>query len=695
MAGPAQTQSIQLVIPPGEAQVLYSAASLAHKIQNLELTQEGTLRSVVGPALYEPSRTNSYSDTLGTVHGIFHAGLGGGVADTLLVRGGSTLWQHEGSSRGWLPIATGLSDDHRGLYPDQFLTLNNKIIYTNGIDRALVINSEGYAFPLGFAKVPGAPFGEGPQQTPPSSRLSNYSNDFGYSWPGKIGTVGDILDGQTGAVLAGGWYYFVQWEDLFGNLSQPSAPSNLVSMSTIQADPFGGDTEAMNAELDDLTRQFLVRLEGDGPDHCVAFRLYRTPDVKRTGTIPQLLVRIPNSRQVIYPDNIPDSGLGISIPETMAVPVFRVMCAHQGRLVIGNTVGDPGVVRRSLLGLPGTFLKSDFVYPDSGGSEVTGLASHAGKLLAFTESSVYELVDFSTPIPLAQGIGCVAPRSIRALPNGKLIWLARDGFYTMSPSGQVELVSNPISKTVRNFINKSRVRSAVAVVDPDSLEYRCAVCEAGESSQKLILTYDGRNWKRQQLNIHIADWCQTDDYRQYVLAAGNLSDVKEANITGSVARENEVLVMGRETSAWLPPEREIIYRSGWMRGDSTGLTPIHIRTMYIGLKDAWDGDFTIKFYRNGSWAEVVSMSDVKAIGTDDGSLIVQDIAGSAVLGSAKARDPRLFFRQIPVNLETTSTWAFEISATSPTRLNIASFVFDTTVATQGNPRSRTPFRSDI
>jgi len=265
----------------------------------------------------------------------------------------------------------------------------------------------------------------------------------------------------------------------------------------------------------------------------------------------------------------------------------------------------------------------------------------------------------------------------------------------MSPSGQVELVSNPISKTVRNFINKSRVRSAVAVVDPDSLEYRCAVCEAGESSQKLILTYDGRNWKRQQLNIHIADWCQTDDYRQYVLAAGNLSDVKEANITGSVARENEVLVMGRETSAWLPPEREIIYRSGWMRGDSTGLTPIHIRTMYIGLKDAWDGDFTIKFYRNGSWAEVVSMSDVKAIGTDDGSLIVQDIAGSAVLGSAKARDPRLFFRQIPVNLETTSTWAFEISATSPTRLNIASFVFDTTVATQGNPRSRTPFRSDI
>tara|TARA_R110002110_G_scaffold53057_1_gene153645 strand:- start:4611 stop:4964 length:354 start_codon:yes stop_codon:yes gene_type:complete len=117
--------------------------------------------------------------------------------------------------------------------------------------------------------------------------------------------------------------------------------------------------------------------------------------------------------------------------------------------------------------------------------------------------------------------------------------------------------------------------------------------------------------------------------------------------------------------------------------------------MYIGMKDSWNGDFSIRFYRNGSWSEVITMIDVRAVGTDDGSEIVNDIAGSAVIGTAKTHDPRLFFRQIPVGLETTSTWAFEISATSPTRLNIASFVFDITVATQGNPRSRTPFRDDI
>ena len=122
---------------------------------------------------------------------------------------------------------------------------------------------------------------------------------------------------------------------------------------------------------------------------------------------------------------------------------------------------------------------------------------------------------------------------------------------------------------------------------------------------------------------------------------------------------------------------------------------MHIRTMYIGLRDSWNGDFTIRFYRNGSWSEVVSMADVRAVGTDDSSEVVADIAGSAVIGVAKTHDPRLFFRQIPVGLETTSTWAFEISASSPTRLEIASFVFDVTIATGGNTRSRTPFRSDI
>ena len=466
----------------------------------------------------------------------------------------------------------------------------------------------------------------------------------------------------------------------------------------------------MATEIDDLTRQFLVRIAGDAPEHAVAFRLYRTPDVRHKSVFPQLLARVPGSKQFFYPDNRADSDLGPAAVETTAVPVFRVMCAHQGRLVIGNTIADPGAVRRSQVGLPGTFAADDWIYPDSGGSEVTGLASHNGKLIAFTESSTYELQDFAVPIPLAQGVGCVAPRSIKALPDGTLIWLSRDGFYGMK-NGTVTHLSRAIHRTIRNYINRTRMRMAVSVVDPTSGEYRCALAPAGKTDQSLVLCFDGRNWRRQELGLHIADWCQTDDYRQYVLAAGThpkgaVTTIKQATTIGpentSISAttktvpldKNQIYVMDRETAAYDPPDRDLIYRSGWMRGDKVGLTPMHIRTMYLGLVDSWNGDFTIRFYRNGSWADVVKMEDVLAVGVDDDTKVIADICGSAVLGTAKTHDPRLFWRRVPVGLENAYSWAFEISASSPTRLHLASFAFDITLATKGNVRSRVPHRTD-
>tara|TARA_R110002012_G_scaffold105938_5_gene247037 strand:- start:6281 stop:8419 length:2139 start_codon:yes stop_codon:yes gene_type:complete len=712
MAGPASNQPISFIVPAGEEQVLYSASALSYKVQNLELTPEGTLRSVIGPTRYEPDRTEDEEGTThGAPHGIYHAGLLGGIADTLIVRMGTELKRHEGWSRSFRTLVTDLSNEHRPIYPDQFTILGNVIIWTNGIDRARAIAHDGMVVPLGFDQAPGPAFTEGPQQPNPTDRDTLYSNALGYSWPGKIGTIGDVLDGQTGALLAGGWYYYVQWEDVFGNLSALSAQSALVSVKTLQADPYTEGSAALATEIDDLTRQFLVRVSGDAPEHAVAFRLYRTPDVKNKSVVPQLLARVSGSKQFFYPDNLPDAALGPVALETVPVPVFRVMCTHQGRLVIGNTVDDPGVVRRSQVGLPGTFAAQDWIYPDSGGSEVTGLASHNGKLIAFTESSTYELEDFAIPVPLAQGIGCVAPRSIKALPDGTLIWLSRDGFYGMK-NGVVKHLSRSISRTIRNYINRTRMRMAVSVIDPTSGEYRCALTPAGDVNQSLLLCFDGAHWKRQKLGLHIADICQTDDYRQFVLAAGShrkgaVTTIKSAAQVGSdnfelstsvetvVIDKNEVYVMDRATSAYNPPDREIIYRSGWMRGDKVGLTPLHIRTMYLGLVDAWNGKFTIRFYRNGSWADVVKMEDVLSIGLDDETGVVDDITGKAVLGAAKTHDPRLFWRQVPVGLENAYSWAFEISADFPTRLHIASFVFDITTATAGNVRGRVPKRDDV
>ena len=737
MAGPAQQSARTFIVPPGEAQVQFSAESLAFKIQNLERTTEGTLASVLGPTPYEPQRERVYvpPTTIGSTipvlgdeslgHGSYHAVLLAGQVGMLLIRVDNRLFRHAGWVRGWEVIEVGLSTSVRPEYPDQFTVLNDKIIWTNGVDQARIIEADGSVGLLGFTIMPSTPVAEGPQS------LRNYlegdarvyPNHSGYSWEGKIGTPGDLLDGIEGAVLAGAWYYYVQLEDSYGNLSATSGASNPVSIETIQASPInpGGTSEASDdradivvydATIDDLMRQFIVHTSGDGPDNCTAIRLYRTPDTKNVDIIPRFLTRLSNNRQTSFPDSLPDSALGSPMVETVPTPIFRIMCTHQGRLVIANIVGAPGLVRRSDVGFPGTFPKHEYIYPDSGGSEVTGIASHSGYLLAFTRDSVYSLEEFSMPRPMTQGIGCVAPRSLRALTNGLLVWLSHDGFYGMV-GGSITKLSTMIDRTIRYHVSRSQMRMAVATVDALSGEYRCALAPAGGKKNSLVLCFDGVNWRRQDVGIDIIDWCQLADWRQYTVALGkevDSSDVQETSnptLGGVVVKTSEILedaregsrnlevyVMGRATKSYTPPDRDIIYRSGWLRADGVGLTPINVRTMYVGMVDAWDGDYTVTFYRNGSWSTFVAMSDIKALGTDDESNVLVDIAGSAVIGTAKVHDRRMFWRQIPVGIENASSWAFEIRTTYPTRLNLAAFAFDVSVATGGNVRGRIPMRDD-
>ena len=64
---------------------------------------------------------------------------------------------------------------------------------------------------------------------------------------------------------------------------------------------------------------------------------FRTPDTRRASTIPRRLVRIPGRSVSIFGDRRADSDLGEEMQMTVAVPTFRTMCVHEGRLVIANT----------------------------------------------------------------------------------------------------------------------------------------------------------------------------------------------------------------------------------------------------------------------------------------------------------------------------------------------------------------------
>ena len=762
MAGPTQQEVDYFVIPPGEEHVQFSPSELANTVQNLLLTPEGTLKSIVGPCPYTKGNQNSKFAN-NNPHSVFYASLLNGSSPGLFVRVGSRFFRYKGyrgmKTDTW-PFWEGgqwhalldspiLSNNPNAKFPDQWVVLNDKVIFTNGVDRPFVITYDDMVTPLGFDEQPSPPVAYGPVPSGYNQSLKNGPNTKGYAWTGNIGTSADSLD-PDGGIRAGAWYYRIQYEDIHGNLSAFSAPSNAVLTSAAGADPYypSGDYDT-GVTADNLMRQFHVSYGSAESSeyasnaysdkslaHCVAIRLYRTPDTRNVGTEPQLLVRVPGRGRAEYADNTPDSGLGPIWEETVSVPVFKLMCTHQGRLVIANTEGEPGIVRRSQPGFAGTFNKLDYIYPDSGGSEVTGITSHAGILLAFTSNSVYSLEDFGLPRPLAQGIGCVAPSSIKALPNGLLIWLARDGFYGMTPDGQITRVSASIDSFMRNSVSRGKMSRAVATIDSHTNEYRCAIAVDGSPFNNMILCFDGRYWRRISLNLHVAYMAKTDDYAQNTLALALDYSASADPTTGFIGSEGfretlpdklygdyrsevfksvgdmslkepltRLLVLDRVSGdpSYTPPPRTIRYRSSWFRADASALTPVNVRSLFICMADSWDGNATVRLRKNGSEKVITEMNDLRLIGVDDDSDVVKDLVGSAVNMQSKFHDKRLFWRQIPVGLENVNTWCFEIefdqtpdhgTETNMTRIELISFAFETSLASSGSPRGRIPLRAD-
>ena len=791
MAGPSQQITNTVIIPPGESRRTYSSVALAWSVENLEVTTDGALKSVVGPSIlriqeqafdnsssYEgteiplesvdiPRGVTDYGWKSGRPHSVFFASFLNGSANTLIYRFGSKIFRFLGGITGRDEvIASGFTSPSNPQYPDQYVMINDSVIWTNGVDRAQVISYDGSAEVLGYSKRAGTPYVSGPTQPDYDEVPQYYPNSVGYSWQGRIGTPGDVLTGRSGSLLSGRWYYYFQYEDLDGNLSEFSTASEPASIGSNQADPFrsvpvGEDDKgrldlddkevAQGTEIDDLTRRFLVRASGDAPEQTAAVHIYRTPDTLHTSLVPRFVARVPGSRQFVFDDNAADSDLGPEWEETASVPVFRVACSHQGRLMIGNVPGDPGIVRRSEPGFPGTFLKDEYIYPDSGGAEITALASHNNVLLAFTENAVYAIGDdFAVPQPLSQGVGCAAPRSIQARRDGTLIWLAQDGFYGMRSLGDIVRISSPIDRVFKHDLNLSRLRMAAATLDSDTGDYRCVLAPQGDRDNTLMFCFDGEFWRRQSLGLHLADMCTTTDWRRYTFAIG--SDRRESTIkvkpsgafgTSTPINLSRLFVLNRQTTDWFGPPRKILYRSAWIRAAENGLVPTNVRMLYIGLLDAWNGTATVRLYKNGSWKPLAEMNDVLLVGPDDGSDVVKDIAGSALVGESNTRDPRLAWRQVPVDIQNANSWAFEIEligspgpqyrnpvgGTSPPedrelaawtrllgdeskakdlfdaasedpdlwelgRIHIAAFSFDSSIATKGSPLGRVPKRQD-
>lgn len=723
MAGKSQVR--RFVVPPGEGQRLYEPTEVGYSVKNLQPTEDGGMRSVDGPCLYENSNVGVFDKQ--PTFGLCHAALLGGIADTLLVRHGLNLYRHEGANQTFRTLQQAPSDlsyTERPRFPDQWSVLADKVIWTNGIDQAQVIRFDDTVTPLGMWEVPAAPHVMGPARglgnddedmhvmgafaTPPIvtspatsgspilQHLTQFPNTQGYAWPGHIGTPGDAFQGRSGSVLQGAFMWREIQMDDNGNLSAPSAPSNVAMINAAQADPtILGGADDNGAEISDLQRQFAVSLQGDAPDHVVARLLYRSLDLNNEGRAMRLVARIPGNRGVLYPDNVGALALGGEMPDTVPVPVFRVMTTHNSRLVIANLVGDPGRVMWSEPGLGGTFLASNFAYPDDAGSEVTGLVSHAGILLAGTIGNLYSMEDPHTPKPLAKGIGIIGPRTIGVTGSGVLVWLGADRrFYALPPEqlARPEPISDPITRRTRHFLNPSRLHMAVCATDPETGDYVIAVPPAGETKNSLLLRYNGGAWREESLGISFTDLCAVYAGRNLLLGVGTDGETVDIPGQGSQPR-SRVFVLGREDAGYTPPARSAVFQSRWLLGDEQGMQPVFVSRLAIGLRDAYDGPITVSFAMNGVW-EFGQEQSVTAVGPTTGGLdrktnVLNDIMGTARAGSARVRTPRLYWRWVPVNLVDAYSWAFKLEMPHPGRMHIEAFLFEVSVP-EGGKRSELP-----
>ena len=195
---------------------LFAPDDAAAKVQNMVLTAEGSLRTVVGPLEYDPTlrdgTTGAIINYKAPFDGICHCLLGGGERDVLLVVGklkpsSATsyiygVWEHRGWNKDWRLL---VGDDSSALYrlslesadrpkfQTQFTVTPNGVVITIQERRSLFY--DGYTVgELGYAQAPGAPTGLGPKSDLSHSKeastasgnrgFTDVPNSRGYAYSG-------------------------------------------------------------------------------------------------------------------------------------------------------------------------------------------------------------------------------------------------------------------------------------------------------------------------------------------------------------------------------------------------------------------------------------------------------------------------------------------------------------------------------
>lgn len=604
--------------PRGVSDSLLAPEELAGRVHNMVLTDDGTLRTVVGPAEYSPREIADFegygTDRLGTGpgNGVHFALLGDRQRTILLAHFGGAIFEHQGWTfetglgTGWVGIlgqSTDVpsayrydfsEDDDRSGFLTQFVTTPGGVVIIPQGGRAHFYDGDQVA-PLGYDQRPAPPYASGGVKSrettdewgefteSPSGRLNapalgNYRVGTVTFQATQIGTSlgnsnphGGVLNKTTRRAK-------VQFVDAWGNLSPASTPSDpvvLPSENNLVLDRKGGREEPAEA----LRRGIVWQGISPGPHTTVGRNLLITRDLESSGdpwyyeapadTAAPLtaFATLPDNTQELWFDNVADGWLNAQEVEVDPVPRFRLACMAFGRLWIANWPGGEGALRPSLPGRWGTFPINQEVYPDPTGSEVTGMVKVARGLIVCTTEGSFLLTLNDTgegfrAVTLNARAGCVGPNTMAVLPSGLAVWLGREGWYG-SDGQEVKLLSQDINNTVVRRINRGRWRRAVAAVDPRTGEYRCWVPVDGSRRNNLCVVFDGDGWRTRD-DVRADAVCTTSDHRGLMLALGSVACTDTSD--DSDVDQFSLWVLDHAASGTIQPKAHTaVFETAWLR----------------------------------------------------------------------------------------------------------------------------------
>lgn len=211
----------------------------------------------------------------------------------------------------------------------------------------------------------------------------------------------------------------------------------------------------------------------------------------------------------------------------------RFIAAYQGHLVAADVLDASNVRQRHWVRLSDIFnptvwnagvatdIKLDTRAP------ISGMVVTQNTLIVFTENEIWNLpyVGGSPPVISQkqwEGVGCVAPGSIAATPDGQIFFLAEDGFYRYTVGGQPELISPFMQNWLRDNYNRARAAEAVSCIIPQRGVYVVALPTGSTGITVWAYHYKVGAWTLYNISIKSAQTLSLPEWTAIITEGTNI-----------------------------------------------------------------------------------------------------------------------------------------------------------------------------